>query len=185
MDGVARSSKWAERGARSRLNVADGRAVSFVWAGRPPSGNKNVGAGGRKAQAELGAAFRQAGGRLRTEPLYGIVYYIVQGYRPTVHADADNVAKRVWDALEGSAYADDQIVRLRIAGIVDTLEGSEGSISLVDLDLSTMDQETESTLVGLLGAGERHVLYVEIGPVGPEMFRFSLAGGGEDDENRA
>lgn len=49
-------------------------------------------------------------------PLYGKVYYF---HRENTRLDADNLSKPVWDALEGLAYEDDSVIKLRHAGIID------------------------------------------------------------------
>lgn len=108
------------------------------------------------------------------EPLYGIVYYIAQRYRSATDADADNVSKPVWDALEGVAYDDDKLVRLRIAGVI-APSSLPDVASLDELDLTGMPGDVADALTGFITAGEAHILYVEIGPLRSAMFRFGLA----------
>lgn len=109
-----------------------------------------------------------------TETLYGIVYYVAQRYHPATDADADNVSKPVWDALEGVAYDDDKLVRLRIAGVIAPSSPS-GVTSLADLNLTGVPGDVADMLTGFIAAGEAHILYIEIGPLHPTMFRFGFA----------
>jgi hypothetical protein len=145
--------------------------VSFVFVGRPPSGNKNVGRGGALFRSEIQRLHAAAGGTVREGPCYGIVYYFVRGYDPSRDADADNVAKRLWDALEGSAYADDHVLRLRIAGVVEAVHARE-------LDLAPLDPPVAALLLSLAEGGAKRFLYVEVGPARASMFRFDLASEG-------
>lgn len=109
-----------------------------------------------------------------TEPLYGIVYYIAQRYRPATDADADNVSKPVWDALEGVAYDNDKAVRLRIAGVI-APSSLPGVASLDELPLTGVPGDVADMMTGFITAGEAHILYVEIGLLHPAMFRFGFA----------
>jgi hypothetical protein len=118
--------------------------------------------------------FVEAGGACLTEPLYGIVYYVAQQYRPTNDADADNLSKRLWDALQATAYDDDKLVRLRIAGVI-APSSLPTAASLDDLDLTGAPDDVAGALAGFIAAGEDHNLYVEIGLLHPAMFRFGLA----------
>lgn len=147
----------------------------FVRSGRPPTANKKVEARGQRAQDEMRELYRAAGGEFSDEHRYGIVYYFVRSYRPANDADADNVSKRVWDALEGAAYQDDQVVRLRLAGVIEAGPAKDQAPALQELDLSDMPAPAARELLRLVAAQERHILDVEIGPVRPAMFAFNLA----------
>jgi hypothetical protein len=151
-------------------------AISFVRAGRPPTANKRLRGSRRRAGQELPELYRAAGGSAAEGHLYGIVYYFVRGYRPTNDADADNVSKRVWDALEGVAYQDDEVVRLRIAGVIETGGGpGNDSPRLEQIDLSDLSPDVARALLDLVGRQEAHILYVELGPLNGSMFLFNLA----------
>lgn len=152
-------------------------AVAFLIAGRPPTANKTGGSRRPAFVRRVREGFVSAGGAVATQPCYGLVYYFVQGYRPSNDADADNISKPVWDALKGTAYDDDKIVRLRIAAVVDTGSEPGGPPALTDLGLSDMRPDLASHLVEMIGAGKRHILYVEIGRLDPRMLRFGLADG--------
>jgi hypothetical protein len=156
----------------------EGCGVSFVFVGRPPSGNKNVGRGGALFRSEIQRLHAAAGGTVREGPCYGIVYYFVRGYDPSRDADADNVAKRLWDALEGSAYADDHVLRLRIAGVVEVGGPSKGAVHARELDLAPLDLPVAALLLSLAEGGAKRFLYVEVGPARASMFRFDLASEG-------
>lgn len=95
--------------------------------------------------------------------LYGMVYYF-HGQDTTL--DADNMSKPVWDALRGTAFADDNAIKLRIAGIINN--------SLTGIDLSYLPDEVAQELLRVIGEAE-HVLYIEFGPLTERMFRFGLS----------
>jgi Endodeoxyribonuclease RusA len=120
-----------------------------------------------------------AGGGFSEEHRYGIVYYFARGYRPARDADADNVSKRVWDALEGVAYKDDQVVRLRLSGVIEAGAAEDEAPSLQELDLSDAAAGGAKELLRLVAAQEAHILYVEVGTVRPSMFAFNLAARGD------
>jgi hypothetical protein len=157
--------------------TTDARCTSFVFVGRPPSGNKNVGRAGALAQEEMRRLYQAAGGTRRDHACYGIAYYFVRGYHPSRDADADNVAKRLWDALEGAAYADDHVLRLRIAGVIELGPASGGAIHADELDLTSLEPETAAALLRLIESGSRRFLYAEIGEARAGMFAFNLASG--------
>jgi hypothetical protein len=122
--------------------------------------------------------YHAAGGRSLSGHLYGIVYYFVRGFRPETDVDAGNVAKRVWDALEGMAYEDDQVVRLQLSGIVDTGPIRAGEVAYEELDLTQVPREALARVLELLAAEEPRFLYVELGALRSSMFTFNLAGRG-------
>lgn len=152
--------------------------IAFVRAGRPPTATKNIGGRGSRAQQQLRELYLAAGGTYSSDYRYGIVYYFVRGYRPATDADADNLSKRIWDALEGVAYHDDQLVRLRMAGVIEAGRARDGAPALEELDLSDLPSEAARELLGLVASEERHILYVEVAPVRPEMYLFNLAARG-------
>lgn len=145
----------------------------FVRAGRPATANKGGGSRSPAFTADVQRLFLTAGGSRLDEPLYGIVYYVAQRYRPATDADADNVSKPVWDALEGVAYDDDKLVRLRIAGVIAPTSPS-GVVSSDELDLFDVPGGIADEVAGYFSAGEAHILYVEVGLLRPAMFRFGF-----------
>jgi Endodeoxyribonuclease RusA len=159
-----------------------GSPTIFVCAGRPPTANKTVSGRGQTFLRAVMAAHHAAGGQPRDGLLYGIVYWLARAYDPHRHADADNMSKKVWDALRGQAYGDDKQVRLRIAGVIDLSPMSGGggpgieALSLSDAPAPVLDA-LESILAADGGASDpfaEGALYVEVGPLTPEMFRFGL-----------
>jgi hypothetical protein len=155
-------------------------SISFLRAGRPPTANKSLRGGRRRARQELPELYRAAGGGAVEGHLYGIVYYFVSGYRPARDADADNVSKRVWDALEGVAFRDDEVVRLRVAGVIETgVAHSDDGPRLEQVDLSDLSPDVARALLSLVAREEAHILYVELGPLSGGMFLFNLASRGQ------
>ena len=104
----------------------------------------------------------------------------MRGYRAATDADAGNVSKRIWDALEGVAYEDDHVVRLQIAGVVETGPAQAGEITYASLDLARMPAAALAQLLELIASDERHFLYVELGPLRSSLFAFNLAADVED-----
>ena len=100
-----------------------------------------------------------------TAPAYSRVYY----FRNVAHQlDADNLSKPVLDALQGIAYDDDSIVKLRHSGIVDlTIEDISG------FDVSGIPDNVLPDFLEKIGT-EDHVIYVEIGPLALNMYKFGL-----------
>jgi hypothetical protein len=101
-------------------------------------------------------------------PLYGLVYYF---HRVKTELDADNLSKPVWDSLVGAAYADDELIRLRIAGVYEVTE-----MSMEALILDRMPSPLAERLVQLLER-HNHVLYVEFGRLNESMYLFGLEPG--------
>jgi hypothetical protein len=153
------------------------QAHSWHSSGRdaPPSSNKNLGAAGRRLQLELARLYGEAGGAYSDAHRYGIVYYIVRGYRASNDPDAGNVSKRIWDALEGVAYKDDHVVRLQIAGLLDIGQSQSGGVALEEVDLTDVPSGAMERLLGLIAQGVRDILYVELGQLRPSLLRFNLA----------
>ena len=74
--------------------------------------------------------------------------------------DADNVPKRILDALKGIVFANDDEIDRCLS--IRTVASAAGDFE-VDL-LKVPSMGVQDDLRGLLGV-ERHVLYIEIGPV--------------------
>ncbi|MFP5512215.1 MAG: RusA family crossover junction endodeoxyribonuclease [Alphaproteobacteria bacterium] len=159
------------------MPVPDPRVTAFVREGRPATANKTKGKAKQKMKDDMPALYRAAGGVLRSEPSYGVVYYFVSGYRPATDADADNLSKPVWDALTETAYQDDKLIRLRMSGVIEVGADPSGAPSYADINLSAMPEPAASRLTELLLGDARDILYVEIGPLNPRMFVFNLAKG--------
>jgi hypothetical protein len=102
------------------------------------------------------------------KPLYArIIWFELRRDREDV--DADNIPKRILDALKGLVFQDDDsIVRcLAIKTLADA--AGEFEINAVQIPSATM----LATLQGMLGT-EPNVLYVEIGPVTDPTIVFGL-----------
>lgn len=99
----------------------------------------------------IGEAFKKySSGVALAPPLYGIVYYF---HARKTQIDADNLSKPVWDALEGLAFADDSVVKLRHAGIVDL-----SSEEIASFDMSRVPDTVLNDLYAVVGT-EDHVLF--------------------------
>ena len=93
------------------------------------------------------------------------------------------MSKKVWDVLEGSAYADDKQVRLRIAAVIDLgAAGSVEALPLEQLDLSGAPDAIPAALGRLLAGPDspgdpqtRSYTSIEFGRLGTGMIWFSLA----------
>ncbi|MCP4351585.1 MAG: RusA family crossover junction endodeoxyribonuclease [Desulfobacterales bacterium] len=96
-------------------------------------------------------------------PLYGKAYYF---HRESTQLDADNMSKPIWDALEGLAYEDDSIIKLRHAGIVDLRE-----TDLELFDLSSIPDSVANSFLDMIGS-EKHILYIELGKLRNDMIVF-------------
>jgi hypothetical protein len=102
-------------------SATDGlRVVAFGLDERPLSSNKDVGARGVRYQQHLANLYRRAGGMWSNGYRYRLIYYLTRQYRPTTDPDVGNIGKRIWDALEGAAYDEDQVVRLLTSGLIET-----------------------------------------------------------------
>lgn len=95
-----------------------------------------------------------------------MVYYF---HRQDTTLDADNLSKPVWDALRGAGFADDNAVKLRVAGIIDL-----DNPALAVVDLSNVPDPVAQELLRVIGE-EEHVLYIEFGPLAGSLFRFGLS----------
>lgn len=149
--------------------------ASFVHAGRPLSSNKNVGTIGERIMGEYRALYGQRDGEPSDGHRYGIVHYFVRDYRPSIHADAGNISKRVWDALEGLAYQDDHVVRVQISSVIQYGPTEGDGISYTDIDLSAVPDDDLAAILQNIALGTEHFIYVELGPLRPGMFVFGLA----------
>jgi len=98
------------------------------------------------------------------DDLYAVVYYF---HRVPTTQDADNISKPILDALEGLAYADDRLVKLRQAAIVDLR-----SPAMEALDLTRMPSEVFDTFIEKLDR-EDHTVYVELGKLDYRQLQFS------------
>lgn len=96
-------------------------------------------------------------------PLYASIYYF---HRRPSEQDADNISKPILDALEGLAYEDDRVVRFRQSAMF-----ALDSDPLSDLNLSGVPEEILESLLEMLER-EDHVLYVELGRLSFQRFRF-------------
>lgn len=157
--------------------------MALVCEGQPPTANNVLRPAGGAFLERVREAFAASGAPLCHDLLYGAVYWFVRPYKRHVHPDADNLSKKVWDALEGSAYADDKQVRLRVAAVIDlgAASGAEAP-PLEQLDLSSAPDAVAAALGRLLtgpdtpGAPQtRSFTYIEFGPLGTGMIRFNLA----------
>lgn len=157
--------------------------VTLVCDGQPPTANNALRPAGEAFLERVRRSFVATGASLSHDVLYGAVYWFVRPYRRHVHPDADNLSKKVWDALEGLAYADDKQVRLRIAAVIDLGAADEpDSPPLDQLDLSDAPDALPTALGRLLsgpvtpGAPQaRSFTYIELGKLGSGMIRFGLA----------
>lgn len=95
--------------------------------------------------------------------LYAASYYF---HRRKTQIDADNLSKPILDSLNGLAYEDDFQIKVRYSGTFDL--GRPVGV----LDLDQIPQPTLQQLLGFLESNQRHVLYVEIGRLHYEHFRF-------------
>ena len=87
-------------------------------------------------------------------PLYARILWF---HKDKTDQDADNIAKRILDALKGTVFIDDRAVSHCLAARVDARIEYE-------LDGAPPSEQEERMLLELLGDdGTRKVLYVEIG----------------------
>lgn len=68
------------------------------------------------------------------------------------------------------AYENDQVVRLRMAGVIEAERARDGAPALEELDLSEVPAEAARELLRLVAKEEQHILYVEVARVRPEMY---------------
>lgn len=121
----------------------------------------------------LRTLFAAAGGGQMDGELYGRSYYFVRRYDRHRDADAGAASKRVWDGLEGIAYADDRDVVLRTDLRFD-LATRDGFSSL---DLTDVPDQALDDLAGALADSVDHFLYVELGPYDDKMVQFGCGMG--------
>lgn len=103
------------------------------------------------------------------DELYGVVYYFHKRHN---QLDADNLSKPIWDALEGIAFENDLLIRLRHAGVVDLRK------DMTTIDLSNMPDTVVDNFIQMLGV-EEHIVYVEFGILHQSMFLFGQEVRGE------
>lgn len=135
---------------------------AFISNQRPRSVNART---TDRFQERIRQSYREynSGDMFLTEPLYGVVYYF---YNRNNQLDADNLSKPIWDALEGLAFDDDFLIRIRHAGIVDLR-----STDMNTFDLSNMPDNVAANFIQMIGV-EDHILYVELGNLHQSMFVF-------------
>ena len=116
------------------------------------------------------SAFREhyVDAELLSVSLYGIVYYF---HRSPTTLDADNISKPIWDALEAVAYSNDNMVKLRTAGFFDL-----GLETIDVLELSEIPDSVFDDFLKMIDNKEEHILYIEIGKMNYELFRFGCEG---------
>lgn len=156
----------------------------LVCEGQPPTANNALRPAGEAFLGRVREAFATTGAMPRDDALlYGVIYWFVRPYRRHGHPDADNLSKRVWDALEGLAYADDKQVRLRAAAVIDFGAAGGGEAAPFErLDFSGAPEAVPAVLEKLLAGADlqgvpqvRSFTYIEIGPLGSGMIRFNIA----------
>ena len=131
---------------------------------------------GVRYRQQLAALYREAGGIRSNEHRYGVIYYLARRYNPKTDADAGNIAKRIWDALEGTAYDDDEVVRLQLTGLIETGGTDTPGVNLAELDLTAAPEAALASLLEKVDSRSRDLLYIEIGLLEPAMYVFNLAG---------
>jgi Holliday junction resolvase RusA-like endonuclease len=127
--------------------------VAFHLPRKPRSSNKNVNT--RYAQAISDAARKQYVGGLVSSALYSRIIWFHKYRSP--QGDADNIAKRIHDALKDVVFGDDNVITHTIAVRVDASEG-------VDVIADAGDPAGAAALIqSISDPATRDVLYVEIG----------------------
>jgi len=127
--------------------------VAFHLPSRPRSLNAKVKESYAKAIRE--AAQQKYSGGLTSGALYSRIIWFHK-YRST-QGDADNIAKRIHDALKGIVFADDGVITHTMTARVD---------ATVDVEViaDTNHPDVAADLAQSLGNPEvRDVLYVEVG----------------------
>lgn len=152
--------------------------VAFVHRGKPAPAQKNRGPRGQALQAAVQEEYRRASSYQYEGPCYGLVIYVLGTYNPAVHADADGISKRIWDGLEGVAYEDDHIVRLRTNGILERQPG-EGGLNFSDFDLTAIPDAAAEALIRAVGDGVEDFLYVQLCGLRATMFNAAAALSGD------
>jgi Holliday junction resolvase RusA-like endonuclease len=127
--------------------------VAFHLHRKPRSSNKNVSA--RFAQAISNAARANYVGGLVSSALYSRIIWFHKYRSP--QGDADNIAKRVHDAVKDVVFGDDNVITHTIAVRVDASEG-------VDIIADPINPAGAVELIqSVSDPAVRDVLYVEIG----------------------
>lgn len=97
---------------------------------------------------------------------------VVWFYQEKTTQDVDNIAKRLFDALDGTVYSSDlQVVKCALEKVYYMVEAYE----LSDTGISN---ERYTELVGFLGQQVKDVLYVEVGLVTSRRIVFLSIDGG-------
>ncbi|MBX9701405.1 MAG: RusA family crossover junction endodeoxyribonuclease, partial [Acetobacteraceae bacterium] len=173
--------------SRKAALSADDPVRWLVCEGRPPTANKKLRADGEDFLARLRGAATKAGWSAREDLLQGTLCWFVRGYDLGRDSDADNLSKRVWDALEGLAFADDKQVRLRTAAIIDLGPvDDEGEVPDIEaLDLTDVPDDLAMALDRLLSGRTRpgsarspSFTYIELAPLDLRQLTFRGAARG-------
>jgi len=115
------------------------------------SGRKND-----RYKEQLRAAARDHGAKVQSGARYARIIWFQLEQTP---GDVDNMTKPILDALRAVVYQDDDQIVRRLAEKTVT---SSRSFSMTPGDAPT--EATQAELESLVGT-ERHVLYIEVGPV--------------------
>ncbi|MFW5658404.1 MAG: RusA family crossover junction endodeoxyribonuclease [Bacteroidota bacterium] len=98
---------------------------------------------------------------LKTDFYHGTAYYFPPNNGKQV-GDADNIAKPLWDSLEGVLYKDDRILQLRTAGVFTANElyfDEEGEIdsSVLQQIQSLLKQDTGTVYISIYKMSFSHL----------------------------
>jgi Holliday junction resolvase RusA-like endonuclease len=133
---------------------------------RPPSANRGPNA--KFTAAVVAAAGARFVGPLLRGPLYARIFWFHK-YK-TTEGDADNIAKRLLDALKGVVYPDDHLITHCLAARID---------ATLDMEISQagVDANVFQELLQLLGdPSVRDILYVEVGKHAGKAVSFGRVG---------
>ncbi len=129
---------------------------AFHLACKPRSANKQPKPSYSRLLGE--AARSQYSGPLMTTPLYSRIVWFHK--YPSTEGDADNIAKRIHDALKGVLFDDDRLITHTMAVRVDATQQ-------VEIIADPLHPDSAPLLVQSLADPEiRDILYVELGPQG-------------------
>jgi Holliday junction resolvase RusA-like endonuclease len=119
-------------------------------------------------ERRLQEAARAQGASVLSKPLYArIIWFELRREREDV--DADNIPKRILDALKGLVFEDDDAIVRCLA--IKTLADASGEFEMNAVQIPS--GRVLATLQEMLGT-EPNVLYVEIGPVTDPTVIFGL-----------
>ena len=103
--------------------------------------------------------------------LYGIVHFF---YTKSNGADADNISKKLWDALENKIYKNDKQIVMRTASYIHVDEGTLDTFFTNQFtssdDLVRFSNSFEALKQGLIN----RVLYIECGYFNQQILKFNL-----------